>query len=431
MATPPGFDPNVLVSNAPEASSDQAEELHPKKNPPLTHQQEGKAADRFDGTHRQRDFANKMVLEKRTPEARNLSNLASREVMRKPQALPEHYRQVVKDPLLHDPAHQTLSQDLQSRSLGNQPGLNKGMLSQLFRLRHFFQDKPITVLILKEEIALAREAKTQEGSIVERGGAENFPEGLNQQTLSLLQKVEASINKQSLEGLLKRLFAGEEIIPMNTSARFGLTAKTPEGWKTFFLNILTKGSAEQMVSKNLQSLVDALFRGLYKATQAGMTLVTDLRFQDGEKVLSEKFARVLVENPDVLLALEKLQPGETLAPDILAKLGDELLFLKLAHVPAEAGTQSALSLVKGQANKEAREKLEQNLVHERKKRLLAGLKGKNEDPLDQKYGTPLGAGSFIDEDQKLKRRSFIQFILTLLGLTLTGFLIYLLFQNLK
>ena len=91
-------------------------------------------------------FTNKMVLEKRSPsEARVLSHLASQEMPRKPQALPEHYRQVVKDPLLQDPNHQNLSQGLQNRSMGNQALLNKGMLSQLFRLRHFFQDKPTTL----------------------------------------------------------------------------------------------------------------------------------------------------------------------------------------------------------------------------------------------------------------------------------------------
>ncbi|OGQ08585.1 MAG: hypothetical protein A3G32_02200 [Deltaproteobacteria bacterium RIFCSPLOWO2_12_FULL_40_28] len=430
MATPPGFDPNVLVSNAQASPADQAEELQAKKKS-SPHHQEVKSADHFDGPNRQRDFTNKMVLEKRSPsEARVLSHLASQEMPRKPQALPEHYRQVVKDPLLQDPNHQNLSQGLQNRSMGNQAALSKETFSQLFRLRHFFQDKPTTVLVLKEEVALSREAKTEEGGRLTRG-SESLPEGLNQQTLNLLQKVEASINKNSLEGLLKRLFAGEEMIPINTTTCLGLAAKTPESWKTFFLNILSKGSVEQVVSQKLQSLVDALFRGLYKATQSGMTLVTDLRFQNGEKVLSEKFARVLVENPEVLLALEKLQPGETLAPDILTKLGEELQFLKLAHVPAEAATGSALSLVKSQANKEAREKLEQNLVHERKKRLLAGFSGEDAGPFDQKYGTPLGAGGFIDKDQKLKRRSFIQFVLTLLGLTLAGLLIFLLFQNLR
>ena len=155
-------------------------------------------------------------------------------------------------------------------------------------------------------------------------------------------------------------------------------------WKTFFANALKLGSKETPTTKSQSELAEVMYRGAYRAgeNQKGLILVSDLRFMLGGRMVSDKFARLLVENPDLLSRLAQLAPGDFIDPKLMALLGSrqvasrqmasDLNYLQLTHMTSvltgearEAAREAAMQQLKNPSNPQAQGRLERALLQER------------------------------------------------------------------
>lgn len=233
------------------------------------------------------------------------------------------------------------------------------------------ENKKVFRELVHEEL---REAKTPHEETLSKEGLarEGRFQPFFKDVRGLMSRLSEATN--SFEEILKEMFSGKELVPNTpTGKEAQFMGKTASEWNSFFSNMLNMGNAETPVTRNMAELAEALFRGLYQ-----QTLVSDLNFADGKKVVADKFARILVDNPDLLEALRKLNPGDKLPPDLLAKLGEKLSYVQLTHLPQvastaarEAARDAALATLRNPANVGALALLEKALKKER--RLPPGL----------------------------------------------------------
>ena len=232
------------------------------------------------------------------------------------------------------------------------------------------ENKKVFRELLHEEL---REAKTpHEEAMTEEGRFQPFFKDVR----GLMSRLTEATN--SFEEILKQMFSGAESVPNTpTGKEAQFMGKTASEWNAFFSNMLQLGNAETPVTRNTAELAEALFRGLYQ-----QTLVSDLNFTDGGKVVADKFARILVDNPDLLEALQKLKPGDKLSPELLTKLGEKLSYVQLTHLPQvastaarEAARDAALATLRNPANVGALASLEKALKKERRFGLSLGASG--------------------------------------------------------
>lgn len=172
------------------------------------------------------------------------------------------------------------------------------------------------------------------------------------------------------ETTLKEVMSGEgkEVPVLAKGKKASFAPKSESAWRTFFANVSLRGSGEKPATREGASVVEALFRGVFKeqAKQKGVILVTDLKFKSGGREVAEKFARLVLEEP-AAVRLEKLSPGEPLEREHFIE-GEELNYTALAPVLEEGDEKGGAELLKqlrSDLNPIASARLEKSLVEER------------------------------------------------------------------
>lgn len=361
-----------------------------------------------------------------------------RQARPRPPVTHENYRKLSQERLFQQSNMRdtVLYRHMQNRSLphGTRESsmLSRQHLSQLIRLRHQVEDRNNMRQLIRNEIQERREARQkviqQSSSIKSEGGEGSGELFLNRQTFLLKNRTEGG--EGGFEKLLKEMLRGAKVIPdvpQGMKGRF--TPKGGESWKTFFANMLNLGTRETSITRNVNQLMEALFRGLYRqmANQKGMTLVSDLNFMTGDKVIVDKFARILVDHPELLILLEKMQPGDSFPADLLKQLGEELNYIQMTHQPEvatqtarEAARDAALAQLKLPGNQQAMQRMEQALKRDREERLQRSMKDEDASKRD-KGDSPFYQGPLYDprwdRQERLDRpRSWIFFGYTVGGI---------------
>lgn len=370
-----------------------------------------------------------------------------RQARPRPPVTHDHYRKLSQERLFQQSNMRdtVLTRHVQNRSFSNATGesssLSRQHLAQLIRLRHQVENRSDMRHVIRHEIRERREARQKaidHSSSVKNEGGQRLGE-LFQKT-SLLKNLAEGGGEAGFEKLLKEMLGGEKVVPdlpQGTKGRF--TAKGGESWKTFFANMLNLGTRETSITRNVNQLMEALFRGLYRqmAHQKGMTLVSDLNFLMGDKVVVDKFARILVDHPELLTLLEKMQPGDSLPADLLKQWGEELNYVQMTHQPEvatqtarEAARDAALAQLKLPGNQQALQRMEQALKKDREARLQRSMDDADSGRSDQGKGGPFYQGPLYDprwdRQERLDRpRSWIFFGYTVGGIVaaLTTYLI--------
>lgn len=308
------------------------------------------------------------------------------------QPTPEMYKAVARErifrgPLKDSPLHQQLLQRaIQRQVAGQQRGgepvkpLEKGALLQMFRLRHKAEQKKNLLSVLKFELAKAKEARQKVQSIryqtqsreqqkvVQQSQRAQLAR-MNTAKAQLAQKLQTGV-KSKFEEVLQKVLSGQKAVPDlpdGVRARFAL--KSQAQWQAFFQNATKQGSVLQKAQAKLTRVIEALFRGLYKADGKTM-VVADLALAAGGEVVENKFSQIKLADPKLLAALKKLTPGDVLGPEILKQLGQEFDFIRLAHlIQAAALTQDQqnqiLKTLRQTHSPESQKQLELALFHHR------------------------------------------------------------------
>ncbi len=310
-----------------------------------------------------------------------------------PLLLPKAYQKILARfaALRGSELHQVLERRHAEAQSGSRPKpVAKDILARLFRMRH--QGEGSVFKFVQNEIKQAKQARersTQEtkGSQGEESAkatskkdAENFLKS-NSRVYSHIQDAESPF-----EQILKKAFTGKwnaDALPEGKKGTYA--TKSESGWKSFFANILLRGSVEKKVQQQVSDVMEALFRGVYE----GVTVVTDLKLAQGESQMVEKFVRILIDNPDLLKAFQSLKPGDSIPKELLKLLGESLQYTKLEHQPVQVRTESGenvLQQLRQMGNQQSQSRLEQSLVQERQKRqeaaknpLLPWMNGENDD----------------------------------------------------
>ncbi len=347
-----------------------------------------------------------------------------RQFQRNP-ATPEHYRELLRDPIFRQPGLKDshFQRYVSQRALpeGERDQLQQNMLSRFFGLRHQVANKQNIRQIIHSEVQEQREA-------------DKAP--------SFAELPTSEPGKGPTSDFEKALHTKNPIPNLPTGKLAQWASKNEAGWKEFFSNMLQMGNTEAPMTRSMSQLVNALFRGLYKAmaNQKGMTLVSDLNFMMGDKIVAEKFAKVLVDNPQLLQLLEQLTPGDAVPKDLLAKLGEELNFIQLAHVPdvpsqasKEAARDALMAQLKNPTNAGALSRLEQALREDRQK--VQADKEKEEkrrqglvdDGEMTGFRARLGDPRWEQQERLGRPQSWIYFLYSVGGVS-GGLLLYLLFR---
>ncbi|MBI2339712.1 MAG: hypothetical protein HYU99_05030 [Deltaproteobacteria bacterium] len=294
----------------------------------------------------------------------------------KPPPEPQNYRRLLQEavfrPLRQSPLHQRMEQ----RSLSPRQGdpLNRQELSRLIQLRQQTADRANMRRVIRHEIDLHRRHESSS----RKGLRADMPRGAGEATAPLLQRAGQFLNRLSrgpaetpFEKILQKILQGGRVVPEQSAGKSVVSAKNQAGWKTFFANALKLGSKETSITKNLSELAEAMFRGTYQSAsgQKGLILVSDLRFLLGDKVVSDKFARLMVDHPDLLARLAQMSPGDPIPAELLALLGADINYLQLTHLAEGMSTEAraaareaALQQLRSPSNPQTLGRFEQMLL---------------------------------------------------------------------
>lgn len=198
-------------------------------------------------------------------------------------------------------------------------------------------------------------------------GQKPLQEGVKEKTTS---------GESDFEKTMDKVFTDKKAnvpsLPEGKTASFA--AKPANKWVTFFKNVLSLGSVEKQATQNTTRITQGLYRGTYQQelkSKLGSTLVSDLHFtSEGEKVLVEKFARVLVDNPQLLRTFQQMQPGDIVPKEVFSELGQEINYTQLVHEPEGEilqTTEQQLKLLKSPVGFESQQRLERQFKEERLK----------------------------------------------------------------
>lgn len=261
--------------------------------------------------------------------------------------------------------------------------LKKGDIVQIFRLRHQSEDKDAFRNILRHEMAKAKARALQEKvqgikQQAEGQGGEGKARGVNRPVAgtdivkqALAQKLANSSAASSFESILQQVLAGSKAVPNlpdGVKAKFLL--KSDAQWQQFFQNVLGLKSAEVKSQAQFEKLTYALYRGMFQRAQEGKkAAVVDLIFSENEE---HKFSQILLDD-EMAELLKTLSPGDEISKEVLKKLGEELLYLKLAHVVNQAQLtedqkQNILKEFQRQFSSASRDKLETALIASRQQK---------------------------------------------------------------
>lgn len=255
--------------------------------------------------------------------------------------------------------------------------LKKGDLVQLFRLRHKSEDKDNFRNIMRNELAKAKARALQEKvqgikQQAEGGGGGAQARGVNRTTQiadpaksALAQKLANASSASAFEALLQKALAGSKLVPgLPDGIKAKFLLKGSAEWQAFFKNVFQLQGAEVQSQAQLEQLAYALYRGIYTKAESGKsTLVADLVFDEAGE---HKFAQIALDD-ELAEIFKKLNPGEEISKELLKKLGEELTYLKLAHVvnQAQLSEEQKTAILKEfqkQFSTGSRDKLENALI---------------------------------------------------------------------
>ena len=344
------------------------------------------------------------------------------------------------------PLHQKLTQralQQQARAAVMDPRkadpLNKGELLQMARLRHQAEDKKKFRDILRHEIARAKlKARQKVGQIRYQNESGSQKENIQKQKADfnkwdmaknkLQNRISEKQNVSQFEKILQRALAGQKSVPsLAEGVRAKFLSKTDSAWKQFFTNVKNLGSHQVKTQSELSKMIEVLFRGIFQKEGGGMTLVADFAVAEGGEVLEHKFSQMLLNNPKLAQALQKLNPGDVIPQQLLQMMGDEALtYLQLAHLieiakMTDAQQKEFLKSLKQSHSKEGQRKIEAALMSHRDKN-QKHESGKQ--PFEY-------AGNLMDE--KLRHpgpTKFFMYVFYSLATVLVLFGLFLLFRNL-
>lgn len=324
---------------------------------------------------------------RRSPVADHGPDKAPQTQRRQVHVEPQNYRRLLQEPAFRPMRDSPLYHKMEQRSLAPRPGrppkqgdaLDRQHLSRLIQLRNRVADRGNMRQVVRFEIRQARARQQAERnspfSRQSQTASAFFQRATHQAANQLLHRLAAGGGETPFEKMLGKVLQGNKVVPGQEGGKStALAAKSGSAWKAFFTNVLKLGSRETPVTKSLNALVDALFRGTYQtlASQKGLTLVSDLRFMLGDKIVADKFARLMIENPSLLSKLAQLSPGDPIPADLLALLGTDINYLQLTHVAEgltaearEAARTAVLQQLRNPSNLEAQGRLERALLQGR------------------------------------------------------------------
>lgn len=370
---------------------------------------------------------------------------------------PKNYLKLSQEGIFRQPhmqnsgLHRYVLQRAFPQRVGGEASLSPAQLATLIRARHQVQDRGNLANIIRYEIQQQKIYRRETDRKADRktssessGSAKAHREGIS----SISGRMKSSDGTSKFEETLRQTQEGEEIVLKLPKGKAGpLKGKTEGGWKTFFSNILRMGSGERSAIRNISSILEALHRGAYKALtgEKGLTMVTDLRFSDGGRIASDKFARILIENPHLLRMLEQLKPGDKIPKELLEKFGKELQYKQLFHktdtaTPAakDAARNANLSQLKSPVSAAALARLEMSLIEERNRRagesladqknILRDGDGKTQDQSwFGRYFFHYGGDPKIEWQKRIGKPKlwiFISYALGAIFLGLAGYLVF-------
>lgn len=317
--------------------------------------------------------------------------------------------------------------------------LDKGELLQFARLRHQAEDKKRFRDVLRHELARAKlKSRQKVGQIRYQNESRGQKENIQKQKADynkwdiaknkLQNRLSDKQNVSQFEKILQKALAGQKSVPsLAQGVRAKFLTKTESAWKQFFTNVKNLGSHEVKTQSQLSKMIEVLFRGIFQKEGQGLTLIADFSVaQDGE-VLEHKFSQLLLNNPKLAQALQKLSPGDVIPQQLLQMMGeDALTYLQLAHLVeiaklSEAQQKEFIKSLKQSHSKEGQRKIEAALMSYRDKN-QKNEKGKH--PFEY-------AGHLMDE--KLRHpgpTKFFMYVFYSLVTVLVLFGLFLLFRNL-
>ncbi len=260
-------------------------------------------------------------------------------------------------------------------------------------------------------------------------------EVLEKQRGNLLARLANVPNDGSFESLVKAVLDGAPSLPQSSGGKMILAGKTTESWQTFFKNMVGLGNAETAMHKSLGDVATAFFRGLFKqeADGAKMTLVSDLHLSQADQIITDKFSRILIENPDLLDQLSKLSPGDEIPQDLLKLFGSDITYLQLTHLPdilneaaKLAARDSTMAHYKSTVNTGAFTRMADALIRERKKD-----DGTKEGSIKSQFGDPrlpwhyfMSADPRWDRQDRLGKPKFWLFFSYSVGAVMLAIVLY-------
>ena len=311
--------------------------------------------------------------------------------------------------LLRDPVFEngplrgtTLHQAIQERAL-DQPiresvargdvhaeVMKRSDILQLFSMRNNLDKKDEAKILVRYQLAKLIQEKQQRVQALHYQNESNTKKDEDVRTgRSLAKHSDAArdelarkyrnANAESpFEEALQKFLADNKSIPdLMNELRAQFPQKSDAEWETFFKNALTQNSAELETKKTTADLMQALFRGVFKKGSNGeLMMVSDLSFANGDDKSLFKFSQIALKDSKLLDILRQLKPGDLLSPEVLKLLGDEIVFLQLAHVIADsnlsAEQQAAiLRSYRQQVSSSSQRGLEDALADERKRKSRA------------------------------------------------------------
>lgn len=339
------------------------------------------------------------------PEPREMSRSAQPRPL-PPEPTQRQVRSLLKDPMFQghlkgSPLHQKLlqraleqnpSERQAAERRGERETLTRGEIGQLFSLRHKLENKKEGRALLRHDTAKEREDKRQKVQALryqnERSGEQrtahktqtaqqaHATEASDAYRERLAEKLSASASESAFEQVLQEVLKGgrESVPDLPQSVRARFAAKTNSEWEEFFVNALKLSSSEIESQGQLDKLIEALYRGLYRRGADGkLMLVSDLSFTENGEIAEHKYSRLPLGDEELVQLLEKFKPGDVIGEDLLRRLGEEFMFIRLAHVVAETAIteeqkKSILREFRQQVSSSSQRGLENELARRRKPR---------------------------------------------------------------
>lgn len=322
-----------------------------------------------------------------------------------PRPSPKEMKTLLQDPVFQNGVLKgsTLHQAIQQRALDDnikenlrdepklfQQPLHEGELSQLENLMPNLKKREQAQALLNYELAKIKQEKEQrvqalryqnesstqkDEDVRTNRSNDRHTDGARDELARKYKNVRAESPFE--EALQKFLADGRSIPDLMKGLRSQFPLKSDAEWDAFFKNALNQNSAEIETKKTTADLMQALFRGVFKKGANGdLMMVSDLSFASGDETNLFKFSQIALKDSQLLALLKQLKPGDMLTPDVLKLLGNEIIFLQLAHVIADsnlsAEQQAAiLRSYRQQVSSSSQRELENALAGERRKRSRA------------------------------------------------------------